>query len=194
MEIYINESDGKTYLNGLISEADVRNGNKRLYPASILKPAILDLARRVSEGPVYTEREHPNRIEVDESLACGVILEVKWNELKKNARCKVQVLEHTSAGMKLLSDIKAGVKVGISTRGRGSMNSDKVIESITFMTADIVSIPSCQNCWLSESVGELMPNDFIMEYDISGAMKIQTERTLKDMAILQAFENTLGRR
>ena len=185
MDIFINESNGHTYLNGLITEADVRNGNGRLYPYPIAKPAIFEMIQRIDNGEeIWSEREHPQRLEMDASLACGKIVEVKWNDLKKNARCRVEVIDTTPAGRKLLEDIKNNVKVGISTRGSGRMNDDKIIEAIKFITADIVSIPSCQNCWLSESTGELIPDDFIFEYD----KKIITEMRLKDLALLSTLE------
>jgi len=184
------EESGKILLKGLMTEADKRNGNGRLYPKNLLKRAVLDLRGRVLDGPVpiYSELEHPPYDHINEANACGIIKEVEWNDTQANARCVVEVLDNTVKGAELVRMIREHKKVGISTRGRGSLNEDQVVTSIRFITADIVKIPSCQNCYLSESTGEMIPNDYIIGVD---DLNESSNDPLKDILMIEAFRRYL---
>ena len=169
MEI-LNEG-GQTFLKGYLTEADVRNRNKRIYPFDVAKKAVLELKERVDIKGVYSYLEHPNHSDTKREHSCGKIVEVTWNDNTGRAMCKVEILKDTANGIKVLQMIKDKKNLGISTRGKGSLDEDGIVqEGLIFTTADIIESnyngeygQSCQVCKmnLSESNRVNTLSDFI---------------------------------
>lgn len=144
----LNEN-GKTYLKGFMTEAEVRNGNGRLYPTDVCKPAVLELKERVQKDGVLTYLDHPNHSDLIYEDSCGKIIEVDWIEESKRATCKVEILDDTKDGKAVLERIKKSEQFGISTRGTGSLDENKIVQpGLKFITADIIGNlgQSCQVC------------------------------------------------
>jgi len=167
--VQILHENGKLVLKGPMTQADVRNRNGRIYPKAHLRPAVLDLASRVggaSKTPIYSELEHPSYAELMFEKSCGYLTEVSWDEATGIAYCKVEIHDETPMGREVLEGVAKGVTYGISTRGSGSLNEDKVVQDdLYFYTADIIkTIQSCQICRLTEGVDPTNTlDDFLVE-------------------------------
>lgn len=148
--------NGKLVLRGPMTQADVRNRNGRLYPKDVLRSAVLDLSARVSKIPqtVYSELEHPQYDDLIKEKACGLLTEVSWDEDSGIGYCKVEILDSTPTGKEVLEGVANGNTYGISTRGSGSLDDNKVVQDdLYFHTADVIkTLQSCQICRLSEGV------------------------------------------
>ena len=172
----------KYYLTGPLSQANVRNGNGRLYPKEILKPAILALAEKLE---VLSEAEHPEYYEInDKSLRnCGSIVSITWDDETDIAYCKVRLDETTTYGKKIIEDIKAGESYGISTRGRGTLNESKVCTALEISTADIVKIPSCEICMLNLNENQQSDlTDILFESNDGGLCGCKLDEKSKSIA------------
>ena len=163
----LNEN-GKTYLSGPMTQAEVRNRNGRLYPTKICKEATLELKGRVDEsGGVLSYLEHPNHSDLIYEFSGGKIVKLDWINETGVANCKVEILDDTKDGKSILEGLKNGETYGISTRGIGSLDEDGVVQpGLIFTTADIIKThgkQSCQICNLTEGVKENTMSDFLLD-------------------------------
>ena len=118
----INESlakNGKLIVAGVLQRADAKNQNGRIYPAETLtreakKYADVQIAERRALG----ELDHPDSSVVNLNNASHNILEMHWKG--KDLVGTVEVLG-TPAGNILKELFKSGIKLGISSRGLGSV-------------------------------------------------------------------------
>jgi len=131
-------------LKGVFQQADVKNGNGRFYPRSVLEKEVSRMQPIIEEKRVLGELDHPAdaKIHLDKVSHMITMLEMRTNgEMYGEAT----VLE-TPSGRVLQELLKNGVMLGISSRGFGSVKKhngvDEVSDDYKMVTFDIVSDPS----------------------------------------------------
>jgi hypothetical protein len=121
------------------------NGNRRVYPRGILESAIQSTAQVVSEGRMLGELDHPDDAKIHLDKVSHKITKLDLDPTNGWVMGEAEVLQ-TPAGKILESLIKSGVKLGISSRGFGSVKDrnglNEVQEDFKLVTFDIVSDPS----------------------------------------------------
>jgi hypothetical protein len=136
--------DGLVTLVGKLQEAEQKNGNGRVYPREILEREV----QKYAEGPVKTrtalgELDHPEASVVNLSNTSHIITEVWWkgNDLMG----KLQLLP-TPSGNIAKALVMAGIPLGISSRGMGSVKqlgeTVEVQDDFELLCWDLVSVPS----------------------------------------------------
>lgn len=160
-------SDGKKqlYISGVFAQAEKKNRNGRIYPKSVMESSINTyIENYVNKSRALQEISHPeNRPQVKPELAQHLITELRFKG--NDVYGKARVLE-TPQGQVLAGLLNGGVKMGVSTRGLGTVlekngstfvNSDYVI-----MAIDAVTDPSGIDCFvdaLNESTEWLITDD-----------------------------------
>ena len=152
-------TEGKTNstmkIRGVFGRCNEKNNNGRIYPTTVLESQLSKVQPLISERRLCGELDHPSNDTVKLSNASHLItkLEMKGNELIGEA----EVLK-TPAGLTAQALINGGVKIGISSRGMGTLsedqNGDKVVnEDFRLVTFDLVADPSTRGAFpgLSES-------------------------------------------
>ena len=118
----INESlakNGKLIVAGVLQRADAKNQNGRIYPAETLVREAKKYAEvQIAERRALGELDHPDSSVVNLNNASHNILEMHWKG--KDLVGTVEVLG-TPAGNILKELFKSGIKLGISSRGLGSV-------------------------------------------------------------------------
>ena len=118
----INESlakNGKLIVNGVLQRADAKNQNGRVYPHETLMREAENYAKvQVKERRALGELDHPDSSVVNLNNVSHNVLEMHWNG--KDLVGTVEVLG-TPAGNILKELFKSGIKLGISSRGLGSV-------------------------------------------------------------------------
>ena len=118
----INESlakNGKLIVNGVLQRADAKNQNGRVYPHDTLMREAENYAKvQVKERRALGELDHPDSSVVNLNNVSHNVLEMHWNG--KDLVGTVEVLG-TPAGNILKELFKSGIKLGISSRGLGSV-------------------------------------------------------------------------
>lgn len=156
----INESkkdnDGFVILQGLSQKANVRNGNGRLYPRSVLSNAVRSFRDRIRDGEGLGELDHPDETEVMLQNACWAMVEC---EMKGDDVYGTYVILNTSRGRDLSGILEVVGKVGTSSRGLGTLikegNDDVVQPDLELICWDAVAVPSTPNAYVkSEGVNE----------------------------------------
>lgn len=135
-------------LKGPLSEGDVENRNKRRYPKYLLEREVERLMPDILERNVIGELDHPDDLKIHLDKVSHVVTEAYWEGNKLMGT--IEILPQTEAGRNLLGLINGGVKLGISSRGVGSVGPDGVVqEDLRLITWDVVAQPSNYSSWLS---------------------------------------------
>jgi len=154
----ITQNGGRLIVNGVLQRAESRNQNGRVYPKEILmREAGKYTSDFIKERRAMGELDHPDSSVVNLQNVSHNVLEMHWkgNDLVGT----VEVLS-TPAGNILRELFKSGIKLGISSRGLGSIKQesagDEVQDDFELIAFDFVSNPSTHGAFLSpvnESVG-----------------------------------------
>ena len=164
----INESmqkNGKLIVSGVLQRADAKNQNGRVYPRETLMREAEKYGKvQIAERRALGELDHPDSSVVNLNNVSHNVLEMHWNG--NDLVGTVEVLG-TPAGNILKELFKSGIKLGISSRGLGSVEeiheSDGYIDKIgdtgeptvavqpdfELIAFDFVSNPSTQGAFMS---------------------------------------------
>jgi len=156
----INESlakNGKLIVNGVLQRANAKNQNGRVYPReTLMREAEKYSDIQITERRALGELDHPDSSVVNLNNASHNILEMHWNG--NDLVGTVEVLG-TPAGNILKELFKSGIKLGISSRGLGSVEelseddsenpTVKVKDDFELIAFDFVSNPSTQGAFMS---------------------------------------------
>ena len=115
----ISQNDGRLVVKGVLQRADAKNQNGRVYPRDTLMKEAAKYAKvQIAERRALGELDHPDSSVVNLNNVSHNILEMHWKGDDLNGT--VEVLG-TPAGNILKELFKAGIKLGISSRGLGSV-------------------------------------------------------------------------
>ena len=165
--------DGKKlYLEGIFAQADVKNGNNRIYPNPVMEGAVSKYVENwVNKNRALGELNHPDDPFPDP--AKGAIRIVEMHMAGSNVMGKALVLE-TPMGQVVRGLLDGGYAMGVSTRGLGSVKENKKtglseVQPDYIMTAvDCVDNPSapdafptavreCARWMMNEKTGSWVP-------------------------------------
>jgi hypothetical protein len=148
-------AEGATFLTGKLQEADVQNGNGRVYPYKVLAREVKNYEKLVRENRALGELDHPDDSVINLKNASHMVTAI-WME-DKAVMGKVKVL-NTPSGQVLKSLVESGVKLGISSRGMGSVSEGGgnvvVQEDFQLICFDFVSEPSTPNAFMMKEAKE----------------------------------------
>jgi len=168
--------NGGMMLTGKLQEADVQNGNGRVYPAAIMEREVKRYAQLVKDNRALGELDHPDSSIINLANVSHLVTEV-WMD-GPAVMGKIKVL-NTPSGQILRALVESGVKTGISSRGMGSvterMGKTIVEDDFQLICFDIVSEPSTPNAFMALSENKLM-----------------NERVQKNNKILNLMNEILG--
>ena len=149
--------EGGMMLTGKLQEAGVLNGNKRMYPEGVLKREVQRYKGIVDDNRALGELDHPDSSIVNLANVSHMVTDIWMEGPAVMGKCKV--LE-TPSGQILRALVESGVKIGISSRGMGSvreqMGKTIVEDYFQLICFDIVSEPSTPNAFMALSEGKLM--------------------------------------
>ena len=145
-------SEGVQFLSGKLQEADCKNGNGRVYEKKILEREVENYQKAIKERRALGELDHPEDQVINLKNASHLVTKVWWDG--PSVMGKIQVLA-TPAGKVLTELINAGIKLGISSRGLGSVEKKNgktmVKDDFQLICFDIVSEPSTPDAFMNLS-------------------------------------------
>lgn len=197
---FITEGSGdakKTYLEGIFMQAEKKNRNGRLYTRTVLSPAVdRYISEKVNTGRAVGELGHPEGPAINLDKVSHRIIDLHWEG--NNVIGKALVLEDTICGDQVLGLLKGGVKLGVSSRGMGSLektNSGMMVKNdFILATVDIVQDPSATEAFVN---GIMEGVEFYIKGKEIIAERIQkkihnTPSNRLDEAMIQAFQTFLA--
>ena len=162
----IAKNNGKLIVTGILQRAESKNQNGRIYP----KETLVREAKKYTEIFIKQHRalgelDHPESSVVNLQNASHNITEMGWSG--DNLIGTVEVLG-TPAGNILKELFKAGIKLGISSRGLGS------VETVAEEGADIDDIPAQE----VQPDFELIAFDFVSNPSTQGAFMFPMKESI----------------
>ena len=169
--------NGGMMLTGKLQESDVQNGNGRVYPRTIMEREVKRYAGIVEDNRALGELDHPDSSIINLANVSHMITEVWMDGPAVMGKAKVL---NTPSGQILRALVESGVKIGISSRGMGSvterMGKTIVEDDFQLICFDIVSEPSTPNAFMALSENKLVNEQIIKNNKIITLM----DNILKD--------------
>ena len=176
IEYIVEGKDKQQYIKGIFMQSEIKNQNGRVYPFSVLKKQV----RKFNENFVKKDRAlgelgHPMGPTVNLDRVSHIITELY--EDGKNFIGKAKVID-TPNGKIVKNLLESGVRLGVSSRGLGSVKTNKngvneVQDDFVLSTVDIVSDPSAPDAF----VNGIMEGK---EFSLTGEVEYDIQREIRD--------------
>ena len=174
---YIVEGKNKEqYIKGIFMQSDIKNQNGRVYPFSVLKKQVRTFNEKfVKQDRALGELGHPMGPTVNLDRVSHMITELY--EDGKNFVGKAKIID-TPNGKIVKNLLESGVRLGVSSRGLGSVKTNKegvneVQDDFVLSTVDIVSDPSAPDAF----VNGIMEGK---EFSLTGEVEYSIQREIKN--------------
>ena len=202
IRILTEEKDGEKhlYIEGVFLQSEIKNRNGRIYPFDVLNKEVERYSEEyVKAGRALGELGHPDGPTVNLDRVSHKITSLKAEG--NNFMGKARILD-TPMGKIAKSLLGEGVKLGVSSRGMGSLKEDNGVKYVSddFMlatAADIVADPSAPDAFVNGIMegkewvweGGLLRERQIQEMkkEIETSSKVELEEKM-----LQAFDKFLS--
>ncbi len=157
---------GTMKICGVFQRANVPNQNKRIYERKILVREMDRLTESIQERRLMGELDHPSHDAIKLQNVSHLVTGLRMNGNDMIGEAEIL---NTPAGQVAQALIKGGVKLGISSRGMGSLREGSdgtslVNEDFKLVTFDLVADPSTKGAFpalVNESINSKFIEDTI---------------------------------
>ena len=177
---YIVEGKNKQqYIKGIFMQSDIQNQNGRIYPYSVLKKQVKEFNEKfVKQDRALGELGHPSGPSVNLDRVSHIITEL--HEDGKNFIGKAKIID-TPNGKIVKNLLESGVRLGVSSRGLGSVKTNKegvneVQDDFVLSTVDIVSDPSAPDAFVN---GIMEGKEFSLTGEVEYHIRKEIKNTVK---------------
>lgn len=189
----------KYYIEGVFAQSEVKNRNGRMYPKAHMESAINSYMDIVNDRRAIGELNHPNSPTPNPERASHIIESLKWES--NDVIGKARVLTSLPMGQIVKGLIDEDVKIGVSTRGLGSVTMREgvnVVDSDFIITAvDVVADPSAPSAFVrgimegAEWVYEASSGSWILAEQFKNKYKKLNTKQITE-AQVRDFQNFLN--
>ena len=188
------------FIEGVFMQSNKKNRNGRIYEKASLEKAVEKyVVEQVKQGRAVGELNHPEGPTVNLDKVSHKITDLHWQG--NDVVGKASILK-TPMGKIVEGLLEGGVKLGVSSRGMGSLvqknGASYVGDDFMLATVDIVQDPSAPSAFVNgvmEGVLWVWDNGLIRQQDIE-AIETEIKRApRKDLqeAEIRAFKNFLSK-
>jgi hypothetical protein len=182
--------DGKknVFIEGVFLQSNVKNRNGRVYPKDVLMKEINRYnAEYVQQGRAFGELGHPDGPTINLDRVSHIITELRQDG--DNFIGKAKIID-TPMGRIVKDLISEGARLGVSSRGMGSLKSSggaNVVQSDFYLAtaADIVADPSAPDAFVN---GIMEGKEWVWENGILKEAYIDEYRDKIETANRKALE------
>lgn len=201
---FISEGDGSTknyFIEGVFLQSNIKNRNGRLYPKEIMKKEVGRYMKEyVDSKRAFGELGHPEGPGINLDRVSHMIVSLTENGDNFIGRAKIMDTPMGKIAKNLLDE---GAKLGVSSRGMGSMVANKEgvneVQGDFYLAtaADIVADPSAPDAFvrgIMENADWMFVNGSWTYEKIDETKKLieQTSRKQLEEVKLRVFENFLS--
>jgi hypothetical protein len=189
------KSGGKSYkIRGIFMQADVKNRNGRVYPLDILRKEVTKYNKNfIQQNRAFGELGHPDGPTVNLERVSHMITSLTPDG--KNFIGEAKIME-TPMGKIVKNLMDEGAKLGVSSRGMGSLNQKNgasyVRDDFYLATAaDIVADPSAPNAFVEgimEGKEWVWNNGSLVEAHVADLKKKFDVKKRRNEANIRALE------
>ena len=186
------------YIEGIFMQAEKPNRNGRMYGRGIMEREVQKYQELINEKRSLGELGHPPNPSINLNQVSHMITGLKFEGNDIHGRAKIL---DTPMGKIAKNFIEEGVRLGVSSRGLGSVRLNKegineVQDDFHLATVDIVADPSAPDAFVQ---GIMESADWILENGVWKAVQIeQAQNTIRkaskadlNKVKLQVFEQFL---
>ena len=188
------------FIEGVFMQSNKKNRNGRIYEKKTMEKAVEKyVTEQVKTGRAVGELNHPEGPTVNLDKVSHKITDLHWQG--NDVVGKASILK-TPMGQIVEGLLEGGVKLGVSSRGMGSLVSKNgaqyVGDDFMLSTVDIVQDPSAPSAFVNgvmEGVEWVWDNGLIRQQDIEiieTEIKSAPRKDLQDVEI-RAFKNFLSK-
>ena len=142
------------HMNGICIQGDIRNQNQRVYSSQEIGRAVKTLNQQIEGGySVLGEVDHPSDLKINLDRVSHMITKM-WMD-GPNGYGKLKILP-TPMGQLIQTMLESGVKLGVSSRGSGEVDSSGNVQGFEIITVDIVAQPSAPGAYPTPVYEHLM--------------------------------------
>jgi len=190
------KNGGRMRIQGMFTVADEINENGRVYKELIWDRELGKLKPLMAENRVFSEADHPDdgKSRISNTVALLTDVEKKLVEGRKMYEGEATIL-NTTKGRDLQEIIRAGGKVGFSSRGFGSVvkgnwqgrQADIVQEDFTLKTFDFVIGQSTKDAEVSkffeqvDVINVLNADDTPQDKSTKGGSPVMEIKTIEEL-------------
>ena len=203
VEYVTEEKNGKRayHIEGVFLQANVKNRNGRVYPLEVLKREVEKYNENyVEQKRAFGELGHPDGPTINLERTSHMITDLQQDGA--NFMGKAKIME-TPYGKIVQNLIDEGARLGVSSRGMGSLKMAKGVQQVQSdfylsTAADIVADPSAPDAFVHgvmEGKEWVSANGIIKEADIAEYHKEIDEASSKELeaAKLKVFEDFISK-
>lgn len=157
-------------INCILQKWGVKNKNGRIYPKEILIPQIEEYQKLVASNSAVSEADHPSESTISLHNISHIIRKMWWGTGDNEHILYGQLEIITSpayrekgivsmVGDKIVEYLKRGIRLGISSRGVGSLeeiNGENIVQpDFELICFDLVATPSTPGAYLFPEKNQL---------------------------------------
>ena len=186
------------YIEGIFMQAEKPNRNGRIYGKGIMEREVQRYQELINEKRSLGELGHPPNPTINLNQVSHMITGLKFEG--NDIYGKAKILD-TPMGKIAKNFIEEGVRLGVSSRGLGSVRMNKegvneVQDDFHLATVDIVADPSAPDAFVQgvmESADWILENGVWKAIQVEQAQKIISKASKADLnsVKLQVFEQFL---
>jgi hypothetical protein len=148
-------------IKGPFLQAETKNRNGRIYPQSVIEREVNKYTtNRIATNRAMGELDHPPTPQLNLDRVSHLITELNMDG---NSAIGTAKLLDTPMGKTAQALLDGGVKLGVSSRGVGSLKGETVGGDYNLICVDIVGDPSALNAYVD---GILESKEFIIDDNV----------------------------
>ena len=194
---YLVEQDPKTgkdnvYIEGIMLQTEVKNKNGRIYPKEVMQKEVKRYTKEyINEKRAYGELGHPEGPTINLERTSHLIVDLREDGNNFVGKAKVLSTPMGEIVKNLLAD---GARLGVSSRGMGSLKASSEKEGVQVVqsdfqlatAADIVADPSAPDAFVQ---GIMEGKEWVWEGGILREQQAQaTQKRINTLVDQKALE------
>lgn len=157
-------------VSAVFQKYGIENANGRIYPEDVLKREVQKYMEKIAEKRAIGECNHPSESVIDLSRVAINIVEFHWEGHTLIGKLEIVTSPGfrkygiiSCQGDQVANLILQGIKVGVSSRGLGTVTNKMgilyVADDYEIVCWDVVSDPSTPNAWITPE--DQIPQQYI---------------------------------
>jgi hypothetical protein len=177
------------YIEGIFMQSDQQNRNGRIYPLAVMEKELGRYQQMIAEKRSLGELGHPDNPSINLNQVSHLITNLRFEG--KDVIGRAKILE-TPMGKIARNFIDEGVKLGVSSRGLGSLKENKdgimeVQDDFHLATVDIVADPSAPDAFVA---GIMEGREWILDNGRWTSIQIEQAQTQVKKATKAQLDET----
>jgi len=185
------QTEKRLYIEGVMLKQNLINGNHRIYPDTVLEPAVQTYQKLIKDDRATGEIMHPDYLSLDLKNAAIKIVELRKESPGSNFYFGKALVLESKQGL-LLKSLLKDVNMGVSSRGEGSVTESSnayMVDEYVLRAIDVVSDPSVVEAMMTSINESLYSKCGILSLHEEKKLQLQQNEIIKSTFDVQLRES-----